>query len=123
MGTVQNPHSAHLLIVIDITQTPPAVVGAQIMSCGPDEVSRNSSRYQWAEITRVNHQSYQEALDYLNGLIRSTTFVSLRWIVDLLEKTEAETAERHRALAEIYAADQVAAENAKAEKAALANKG
>lgn len=79
---------AYLLIALDVSQTPPTVLGADIFSDSAREMTTTSRTLRWVEHSHVKAESYQEALDILARTLHSDYFrMTDQWVVELLEKS------------------------------------
>lgn len=81
-------HTAYLLIGIDISTTPPTVMGVDVTSDGAFEMTTLGRNVRVAEVMHMDsRESYQDALNYLRSYMESDPFRQHHaWIWALIEK-------------------------------------
>lgn len=81
-------HTAYLLIGIDISTTPPTVMGVDVASESPFEMTILGRNVRVAEIMQMTSQkSFQQAKDYLIQYMQGQEFRHHHaWIWALIEK-------------------------------------
>jgi hypothetical protein len=83
------PAEAHVLIFIDVTQTPPTVVRGGIYSAAQvDLAPKDHARLRIVDLLAVQAETFSKAGGQLNHVLQ--TEESLTWVHDLIKRTRAQ---------------------------------